>query len=265
MRALAWLQRKLLFPAHLVARPPDVPNLPGLERWWLDSEQGRVETWFLPGAGVSAEKPGPAVIFAHGNGELIDQWPAPLAPYVQRGISLVLPEYRGYGRSEGQPSEPAIREDLCKLHRRLSADPRVDAGRLIYHGRSLGGGAVCCLARVHPPRALILESTFTSVTDVARGMGIPSLFIHDRFESLPVVRAFEGPTLVMHGTNDGLVPVSHGKRLAASNPNAKLVLYACGHNDLPPDRADYWQQIEDTLRRCGCSIGPDWQEPERRK
>ena len=250
MFGIAWIQRKLLFPAHLVRAPKGEPRIAGLERWWFESDGGRVETWFLPGAGVSADKPGPCVIFAHGNGELIDQWPDMLAPYRALGISLVLPEYRGYGRSEGLPSERAIRDDLCALHRRLSTDPRVDPARIVYHGRSLGGGAVCSLARVHPPRALILESTFTSVPDVARGMGIPSIFIHDRFESLPVVRDFHGPILIMHGTEDGLVPVSHGERLAASNPRATFVRYRCGHNALPPKGADYWQQIERTLQKA---------------
>lgn len=249
MLGLAWIQRKLLFPAHLVPRPRE-PRLSGLERLWFDTDEGKVEAWFLPGVGVSAERPGPAVIFAHGNGELIDQWPAMLAPYLKLGVSLVLPEYRGYGRSKGHPSERAIHQDLCALHGRLAADPRVDMGRIVYHGRSLGGGAVCSLARAHAPKALILESTFTSVVDVARGMGIPSFLIHDRFESLPVVQSFDGPILVMHGTRDGLVLVSHGKRLAASNPQAELVLYDCGHNDLPPERADYWQHIEHTLRRA---------------
>lgn len=245
---LAWIQRKLLFPAHLVRTPPGVPALPGLEHWWLDTDEGPVEVWFLPGEGVSTARPGPAVLFAHGNGELVDHWPLTLEPYRRLGVSVVLPEYRGYGRSAGSPSEPKVVSDLCALHARMTNDARIDVNRLVYHGRSLGGGAVCALARHHPPRALILESTFTSVADVARGMGIPSFMIFDRFESLPVVQAFEGPVLVMHGTRDTLVPVHHGKRLAASNPRAKLVLYDAGHNDLPPPGADYWGHIEQTLR-----------------
>lgn len=250
MLGITWIQRKLLFPAHLVPRPAQPQAITGLERWWLETNEGKVEAWFLPGDGVSAERPGPAVIFAHGNGELIDQWPAMLAPYRRLGVSLVLPEYRSYGRSAGQPSEAALHSDLCALHRHLATEPRIDRTRLLYHGRSLGGGAVCALTRSHPPRGLILESTFVSVTEVARGMGIPSFLIRDRFESLPVVQSFDGPILVLHGTRDSLVPVSHGKRLAASNPRAKLVLYDAGHNDLPCGGSDYWRHIEETLRRA---------------
>ena len=81
--------------------------------------------------------------------------------------------------------------------------------------------------------------------------GCPGFVIGDRFESLPVVRDFAGPVLVMHGHKDTLIPKHHAEQLAASNPRAKLVFYDAGHNDLPPPRSDYWQQIEATLRLSG--------------
>lgn len=244
---LPWLQRKLLFPSHLVPTPRLAAHaeVGGEQRWF-----GEVEAWLLPGDGVSAATPGPLLVFAHGNGELIDHWPGMLAPYRKRGVSVLLPEYRGYGRSRGRPSEQAIVGDFERALTAVLADPRVD-GRFVFHGRSLGGGVVCALARRHPPRALILESTFTSVTDVARGMGIPGVFIHDRFENLSVVRSFSGPVLIFHGTRDRLVPVANGRTLAASNPEATLVLYEVGHNDLPPRGSDYWAQIDAVLRRAG--------------
>lgn len=248
MFGIARIQRALLFPRHLI--PPAVrpPRVHGLERSWLSTDAGKVELWFLPGDGVSAAQSGPAVLFAHGNGELIDHWPELLEPYRRLGVSVVLLEYRGYGRSAGRPSERALAADFRALHAQLASDPRIDMARLIYHGRSLGGGVVCGLAGVHPPAALILESSFTSVVDVARGMGLPAFVISDRFDSLPVVRSFQGPVLVMHGRSDSLVPKSHGEKLAAATPRARLVLYEAGHNDLPPRGSDYWQQIAATMR-----------------
>ncbi|HEY6876943.1 MAG TPA: alpha/beta hydrolase [Polyangiales bacterium] len=243
---IAWLQRKLLFPSHLVPRPPADAHLGcAAEQSWLPD--AKVEVWFLPGRGVTAATPGPLLVFAHGNGELIDDWPQLLAPYRELGLSVLLPEFRGYGRSAGQPSEAALVRDFEHALQNALADPRVD-GRVVYHGRSLGGGVVCALARRHPPKALVLESTFTSVADVARGMGIPRLLVRDPFESLPVVQQFAGPVLVFHGVRDRLIPVAHARRLAAANPRAKLVLYDAGHNDLPPPGADYWLQIERLLR-----------------
>ena len=245
-----WLQRKILFPREMIAagalpaRPADA------EQIWIASDDGPVEAWFLPGDGVSEASPGATVLFAHGNGELIDHWPTLLARYRAWGMNLVLAEYRGYGRSAGSPSEEAIAADLDALVRRLRNDRRVDATRLVYHGRSLGGGAVCTLLEAHPPRALILESTFTSVTDAASdAMGIPGFLIVDKFENLEAVRGFDGALLVFHGSRDRVIPTAHGRRMAAAHPSAELVIYNSGHNDLPPPGSDYWERIERFIRQ----------------
>lgn len=248
---IVWLQRSMLFPRGYAQQVPSALETEGLERWWIDSNEGRVEAWFLPGEGVDAGNPGPAVVFAHGNGELIDHWPRMLDRYRQLGVSLVLAEYRGYGRSAGSPSESAIAEDLRGLRARIDDEPRIDEARVVYHGRSLGGGAVCTLIGNSPPRALILESTFTSVPDVAAGMWIPPFLVIDRFESLHAVRGYDGPLLVFHGTRDQVIPTGHGRRLAEAHRDAELVLYEAGHNDLPPPGADYWERIERFLRASG--------------
>lgn len=243
------LQRAMLFPREYTRQVPEALRTPGLERWWIDTPEGRVEAWLLPGEGVTASAPGPAVIFTHGNGELIDHWPEMLAPYRALGVSVVLPEYRGYGRSAGSPSEEAIADDLRRVLERVRAHPLIDAERIVYHGRSLGGGAVCTLLDAHPPRALLLESTFTSVPDVAASMFVPSFLIVDRFESLDAIGRYDGPLLVFHGVRDRVIPVDHGRRIAQARDGAELVLYDCGHNDLPPPGADYWARVERFLRR----------------
>lgn len=248
---IVWLQRSMLFPRQLVQQVPSALETEGLERWWIDSDEGRVEAWFLPGERVDEARPGPAVVFAHGNGELIDHWPRMLDRYRRMGVSLVLAEYRGYGRSAGSPSESAIAEDLLALRARIDGEARIDEARVVYHGRSLGGGAVCTLLDRHPPRALILESTFTSVGDVAASMWIPPFLVIDRFENLEAVRGYDGPLLVFHGTRDQVIPTSHGRRIAEAHPDAELVLYESGHNDLPPPGADYWERIERFLLRVG--------------
>jgi len=100
----------------------------------------------------------------------------------------------------------------------------------------------------HPPRALILESTFTSVSDVASEMWVPGFLIVDKFESLPAIRRYEGPLLLFRGTRDEGIPTAHGRRLAEAHGDARLILYDSGHNDLPPPGSDYWDQIERHLR-----------------
>ena len=121
------IQRSILFPREYAVCDPNAgQGVPGLERIWIQSEEGKVEAWFLPGDGVSAQNPGPVVLFAHGNAELIEYWSEPLAEYRRLGVSVFLPEYRGYGRSAGSPSQQAITSDFIEFHDLLVKRPEVD-------------------------------------------------------------------------------------------------------------------------------------------
>lgn len=246
------LQRQILFPTGAIPTPPrGLAKPPGLVRVDLEIPKGTVEGWFIPGRGVSAAAPGPVVFFGHGNGELIDYAVMGLEPYLSRGISLALLEYRGYGRSAGTPSEEAIVGDLVRFYDRIVSRKDVDAKRVIFHGRSLGGGAVCGLARTRTPHALILESTFRSVTIMARRFLLPAFLVRDPFENEAVVATLEIPILIFHGTRDELIPFAHGEALAATAKDAKLVPFECGHNDLPPTTKPYWDEIDAYLRARG--------------
>jgi len=247
---LAALQRQLMFPRHLI-RAPDAPKaLPdGAEQMWVDTPEGRVEGWYLRGEGLREDEPGPAVVFAHGNGEIIDHWPELLRWYSGRGINALLVEYRGYARSEGDPSAEKIREDMERFRDAVVERPEVDGDRLVYHGRSLGGGAVCALATKHPPAALILQSTFTSVADLAwHHYAAPRALLRDEFDNVSALERLDVPVLITHGAEDEVVPVSHGRRLHEAAPSGEYVeIQNCGHNDCPMQ----WDSIEQFLKRNG--------------
>ncbi|MBX3251680.1 MAG: alpha/beta hydrolase [Myxococcales bacterium] len=250
---VARLQRAMLF--HPNAAPTDesvATRVPGLERWWHESPEGPVEAWFIPGEGVSAARPGPVVIYTHGNAEVIDPLPRWLTPYRAMGVSVLLPEYRGYGRSAGRPSEDAIRDDLVAFYARLVARPEVDPARVVLHGVSLGGGAAGLLARAHRPAAMILQSTFTSVSDIAwESFRAPRFLISDRFDTLDAIGGSDLPTLILHGRRDEVIPFSHGERLHRALSRSTFVACDAGHNDLPPPGLDYWGILEAFLRDAG--------------
>ena len=242
---LTWLERQILFPRGLLRPDATALGAPGLERWWHEDGEARVEAFWLPGAGVSAEQPGPAVVFTHGNGELIDFWPEPMAAYRERGVSVLLPEYRGYGRSTGQPSQRAIQADLGAFVERLRAHPAVDGERIYYHGRSLGGGAVGTILDRYPPRALVLQQTFTSFADAAADRGVPRFLITDRFDTRSALARYAGPALVIHGTRDRVIDVGHGRALGETGPRGaerRTVIGAFGHNDLVMD-GPFWRDV----------------------
>lgn len=255
---LAWMaigflaQRSVVFPRYAVvesARPGE--DMPGLERSWRSTDEGIVEEWFVPGDGVTGGAPGPAVVLAHGNAELIDHQGRLVRQYQQRGISVLLLEYRGYGRSEGSPSEAGLVADLAAAYDDLVLRPEVDAERIVLHGRSVGSGVVCGLSRVRPARAIVLESPFRSLRAMLALYGLFGPVVRDPMENLEAARAFSGPLLVMHGVRDEIIPVEHGEAVAAAAPEGTFLGFDCGHNDLPIGGSLYWEALGGLLERAG--------------
>lgn len=244
-------QRQLLFPRHMIRAPDQPRGLPdGGEQWWLETPEGDLEAWYLKGDGRSEAHPGPAVVFGHGNGEVIDHWPRLMRWYADRGIGVLLVEYRGYGRSAGRPSSDNITDDFAAYRQRLADRPEVDAGRLIYHGRSLGGGAVCNLARRHPPAAFILQSTFTSLADMAwHHYFAPSFVLRDEFDNIDYVSETDVPILITHGRRDDIIPIQQARQLHEAAANSTFVELEGGHNDgeMPWDRIESFLTDESLL------------------
>ncbi|NOY89903.1 MAG: alpha/beta hydrolase [Deltaproteobacteria bacterium] len=253
------LQRFLTYPAYLTrGLDRSLADVARLERWRLDTDEGVVEALYLRAEDASAEHPAPAVIFLHGNGEVVEQWVEPLEGYRRLGVSVLIPEYRGYGGSAGHPSEDAIVADAVAFRDRLAALPEVDAERIVYHGRSLGGGVAGALAARRPPAALVLMSTFSSLDEMASRYLVPRFvakaLLGDHYRTLDVVRERRFPTLVIHGDRDGVVPYAQGQALAEA-ADARLVTYRAGHNDCPPDWPVLFLELQRFLRQAGVLPG----------
>jgi hypothetical protein len=247
-------QRSLLFPAPLVAGAPARPA--DAEQVWLATEGGRIEAWLLPATGPASGATA-LILFAHGNGELIDLWPAQFDEPRSWGAAVLMVEYPGYGRSGGQPSETAITHTMLAAYDWARSRPDVDPDRIVAYGRSFGGGAACVLAARRPVAALVLESTFTSVRAFARGLGAPAFLVRDPFDNLAVLRKYRGPVLILHGSHDEVVASSQGQALAAAAPHAELHLLPCGHNDCPRQ----WGLVHAFLERRGLLPGGAEDDP----
>ncbi len=244
-------QRQMIFPRYLMGEAPagDHP-VPGREQLWLNTGTERVEAWYFPPP-ADAVTPVPVVIIAHGNAELIDFLPEEFRFLLDFGVGLLLVEYPGYGRSSGAPSQASITRAMAAAHDVIISRPDVDADRIVYLGRSIGGGAVCALAARRPPAGMILISSFTGIRSFAWRYLVPPALVRDPFDNLAVLARYAGPVLVIHGEYDEIIPYRHGRRLAAAAANARLISYDCGHNDCPPDRNRFRQDIGDFLARCG--------------
>ncbi|MFA7235315.1 MAG: alpha/beta hydrolase [Phycisphaeraceae bacterium] len=243
------LQRKMIFPRHLIpVTHIDQPD--HVQPFTINTDAGQVDAMFIPASNASADHPAPLLVYAHGNAELIDIWPAALEPYRALGLSVLLVEYRGYGKSAGSPSQVAITADFLQAIDQIAQRPDIDATRIIYHGRSLGGGVVCGVLRSRPPAALILQSTFTSIPDLAIRLGFPGFLISDKFDNAAALASYAGPVLLMHGRRDNVIPFSHAEELARIAHHAAFVPFNCGHNDFPINNAEYWRTIADFLHRA---------------
>lgn len=227
----------------------DVAEPAGLERWWIDIEGGRVEAWYLP-PDEAPEMAGPSVIFAHGNRERIDDWAERLAPYRAMGLAVLLPEYRGYGRSGGTPSEASLVDDFARFYDRLVDRPEIDGRRVVFHGRSLGGGVAGVLSARRPCAALVLESTFTNVPDLASQWMAPAAAIRDRFDTRAVLLDSSTATLIVHGVEDTLIPIRHAVELDRVAWDSRLLTFHAGHNDVPRN-ATYWRHVRELLVEAG--------------
>lgn len=252
--ALFVMQDRVMWPRHIIPAA-DAPSLDayGIEQMWIDIGGGkRVEAWYLRGRVLDGDVGGagqarPLVVMAHGNAELIDDHINRMLNYRDLGVGSLMVEYRGYGRSDGSPGQGAIVDDTAKALELVLERPEVDRARLIYHGRSIGGGVMCALAERIEPSAMILESSFTSAAGMATRFGVPGFLLKSPFRNDRVVKGFAGPILLLHGTGDEIIPVAHSRRLKAMAKDATLIEQDAGHNDYPRDAARMWEDIEGWL------------------
>ena len=156
---------------------------------------------------------------------------------VGMGLDVLLFDYRGYGRSSGSPSEAGTYLDGEAVHAWLIArmqERGLGPGQLALWGESLGGGVAIELAGRRACGALVTESAFTSVADIARRsfFWLPvELLVRDRYQSIDKVGQLSIPMLVIHSPDDEVIPYGHGERLVAASRGARHLRTDGGHND----------------------------------
>ena len=236
-------ERRIGVPAPQIA-------IPGFEVWWLETDEGKVEGWWIPGSGVSPDSPGPAIVYFHNGEDLMDDVGLSVSSYRPMGISVLVIEYRGYGRSAGSPSQSKIVGDASEWYDRLIARPEVIDDSVVFQGRTLGAAVALHLAQSRLPKALILEAPFTSMRRLAYKNFVPEALVFDLWDNLNVALPSPVPAVVFHGEMDDVVPHYDGERIA-KQLNATFRSYPSGHVDMPPDREAHHAHIVTLLRRAG--------------
>lgn len=188
------------------------------------------------------------LLYAHGNAEDLGDIEPVLNLLYDAGFSVLAYDYRGYGLSEGSPSEANAYEDIETAYRYLTTDLNISPDRIIAFGRSVGGGSAVNLASRFPVAGLILESTFTQAFRVV----IPfPVFPFDKFRNQAKLKQIQVPVLIIHGTQDEVIPFAHGQALweTANPPQYHFWVENANHNDVPwIDSETYVKQLEEFAR-----------------
>jgi abhydrolase domain-containing protein 17 len=184
------------------------------------------------------------LLYSHGNAEDLGQLAPWLEQYRAAGFSVLAFDYRGYGASTGgPPSAAGAVRDMEAVYRYAVGTLGIQAGSIVLFGRSVGSGPATDLAARLPVGGLVIESGFVSAFRVLTRV---ALLPFDKFPNLRTVRSVRCPVLVIHGTEDEVIPVSHGRRLfdAANEPKQALWIEGAHHNDVVPTGGSrYWSAL----------------------
>lgn len=259
---LAW-GLALIFENRFVYHPGAGPAV-GWEAARLGARECRFATedglelsaWWHPGARSARTDDGPVLLWCHGNAGNLTHRAENLQLLASRGIAALLFDYRGYGKSDGKPSEQGLYRDAAAAYRYLTEERGVEPWRVICFGRSLGAAVALRTALEKPTAGLVMESAFESVPAMAREMWVfapIAPFARNRYDNLSRVKALDVPLLMVHGSRDSLVPIEQGRRVfeAAPEPKEFHVVPGAGHNDLySVGGKDYFDTLEQFCRRC---------------
>jgi fermentation-respiration switch protein FrsA (DUF1100 family) len=232
--AMYALQDRLLFlpevPGRTLDATPAAADL-AFEDVTLTAADGvRLHGWWVPAEGARW-----TLLHLHGNAGNIGHRLELLRLLHDLGANVLLFDYRGYGRSEGKPSEDGLQQDAAAAWRWLTQDRGIAPGAIVVHGQSMGGPFAAGLAAREQPAALVLESTFTSVPDMAAQLypWLPARRLARlRLDTRAALAGVRCPVLVIHSRGDEIIPYAQGEALFAAAPEPKtLVTIGGSHND----------------------------------
>ena len=225
------------FQSHYVYYPErglsDDPGTIGLdfEHVYFETTDGvKLFGWLIPN-----ERARGVLLFCHGNAGNISHRLESIQIFHRLGLDILIFDYRGYGQSEGTPTEHGTYRDAEAAWRYLIEERQINPNEVVVFGRSLGGAVASWLAQSQTPGALILESTFTSLPDIAATVYpyVPvRLLLRFKYNTAEYLARINCPVLIVHSRDDEIMPFSHGWRLFEMAKEPKKFLEITGtHNE----------------------------------
>jgi uncharacterized protein len=249
--------RLIFFPSARIEMTPAAFNLPYEEVWLsvgTDKAAGQINGWWIPATRTErVNQRSLTLLYLHGNGVNIGANVAQANYFHQLEFSVLLVDYRGYGRSQGAfPGEAQVYQDAQTAWNYLVQDRKISPDQIFIYGHSLGGAIAIDLAIRHPNAAgLIVQSTFTSMRDMVDRTTpfrlFPDFLLTQRFASIQKVPDLRMPVLFIHGKADAQVPFDMSVALYAAAPEPKrlYLVPGAGHNDVTSTAgAEYLQVVQ---------------------
>jgi len=197
---------------------------------------------------VPVQNPYFTILYSHGNREDLGTISDVVSAFNQEGYSMLAYEYPGYGTSTGQPTEKNAYASIQSVYEYAINELKIPGERIILYGRSLGCGPAVELALKYDVGGVILEGAFVSAFRVVT---VYPLLFWDNFNNIDKIKEINAPMLMIHGTEDSVVPFWHGEKLyeAALRPKRKFWVNGAGHNNLvEKDPAGYWVAVNSFLK-----------------
>ncbi len=248
-------ERLIYFPSREIELTPDSLGLEHDELFLEASDGTRIHGWFLPA--LSRRRSAHTVLVCHGNaGNISGRLDRALLLHRELKVDVLLFDYRGFGRSEGSPSEEGTYRDAVAAHRYLVGERGIASGRLILFGESLGAAVAIELSLRETAAALVLEAPFASIADMTR-VAYPFLapftsLVRTRYDNRKKIPEVAVPLLLFHGRRDAVVPFEQGEALfrAAREPKTFVPVESAGHTDVFVTGGEaYWSAWKALLRK----------------
>ena len=228
---LKYYEKKgIYFPIKRIASTPKDIGIEFENVYFFSSDGTRLNGWYVP-----VKKQRLTILFCHGNAGNIGDRVEIIGLFHRIGLDVFIFDYRGYGKSQGRPSEKGFYSDAQAAYEYLTEKRKLAERCIVVYGKSIGGNVAINLCSKVSPAALISDSAFTSTLDMGKKL-FPFLpikwLISVKYDALSTIKNIFIPKLIIHAQKDEIIPFQHGKRLFSAAPDPKeFYQMRGGHND----------------------------------
>jgi len=244
---IRYLEHKSIFlPVRELAFSPADINLAFEDCWMTTQDNVKLHGWFVPNLKAKS-----TLMFFHGNAGNIGDRLEKVRLFHAQGLNVFIFDYRGYGKSEGSPSEEGLYKDSLAAYHYLVEERQISPQKIVLYGASLGAVFAIDLAAKKEIGSLIIDSAFSSGVDMAKVIYpfIPSFCVRIKLDSASKVNNILAPKLFIHSSEDEIVPVALGKKLfeAAAEPKTFCLIKGSHNDGFDQDREKFLGAVKDFL------------------